>query len=501
MTAQFAGSRSVDDRRRRRLAQEAGGGEEGVAQGGKSVAKVDSSASQSEPATYLVSDIAAEESLVPSALWKVMAFGVLGVSLLCTLAWVNVSELQLDGVERLLSPVFGQAFQFYSAVSLLLASQLSFMIWWYRSRSRKDFGGRYRIWAWAGCFWGVSCVAVGIGVYEPIAALAFERWPIHAWRPELLYWFTPFGIGVLALHQLISLDMRHSKVSRILWNFSLGLGIVAAVLKFGFDLYLPSSVRELSTAVAASLWHFSLPFVLLFHARFVVHVTNEAAPRGVSRLSRVRTWVWRRSRGVRKWCAVMWQSRCEKVSERRALKAEARAQKKLAAAEKREARASAKQLSQEEKAEKKKAMRADAERVREERKLAKLAADEEKKKQSAQKKEEKLKKREEQKSRAVKSQSDGAAASASVDVEESPVVKETRAEKAAVPEPRTVSGKKRKRVLAQATRIDPAHDEVETHAELNEYNDFGDDWGEDEGASRQGRMSKRQKKRARKNRN
>ncbi len=299
MTAQFAGSRSLDDRRRRRLAQESTEESAPISSQQKQQVKKSDEPEATPEKANLVSDVVADESLVPSALWKVISFAFCGFSILFGLVWVNVTEPALNGIERLLSPAHGNAFQLFSVLSLMLASQLCFTIWWYRSRSRKDFSGRYRIWAWAGSFWAISCVSTGLNIHEPLAELAYEQWPIHSWRPELLYWFVPFSVCVLALHQLLSLDMRHSRSSRVFWNLTLLTGISVAGLKLGLDISVSEPVRELTVVSATSLWHFLIAYTLLFHARFVVHVTNEAAPRGDSHLSRVKSLFLLKTVGIR----------------------------------------------------------------------------------------------------------------------------------------------------------------------------------------------------------
>lgn len=287
MTAQFAGSRSIDDRRRRRLAQETSGDD---ATFGTSSARrqAKESAKQAEPVNVtLASDIAADESLIPRAAWKLGLFSFVGVFFWSGLAWLQWSNFPARGLLGIAAVHAEQGLRFLSVVSLLFATQLCFTIWWYRSRSRKDFGGRYRVWAWAGTFWAVCLVSTGMGLHWPLSMLAYQAWPIYAWKPELLYWLTPFAIGVLALHQLISLEMRHAKWSRSLWNCSLVCGCLVGVLQVCGELLVEGAVVHDALCAATSLWHLLIAVTLLVHARFVVHVTNEAAPRKTARFRRV----------------------------------------------------------------------------------------------------------------------------------------------------------------------------------------------------------------------
>lgn len=505
MTAQFAGSRSLDDRRRRRLAQESG---EEIAPPATQKRSVPASSSKDADApvrTPVATDVVADESLIPSRLWKVIVYGVAGLLALGGLIWVNLQESTLGGLERLLSPTQGNAFRFFSTASLMLVSQLSFTIWWYRSRSRKDFGGRYRIWAWAGSFWAITCVVAGLGLHEPLAKLTYEQWPIHSWRPELLYWFVPFSIGVLALHQLISLDMRHSRASRFLWNATLACGVGAAGLKLGLDLSLPGAVRNLAVSGSACLWHFLLSFTLLFHARFVVHVTNEAAPRRASRLARTKLVVLERTARLRAKFATIKSTgkstdtkkvgtKTNKRTERRKLKEAARAK-----------RQEAKELARMEKEEviaQKKADRdaTQAAKVAEKQKLAadKVALAEEKKAE-----------RERSRAEAIAQKQSVKEKQAETKKQKQPVKTPTKTS-SPVPEAKTASGKKRKRVLGNNTRVDapqatnPPHSERQSEpkkspakASSQSYDDHEDDDDDFSGMSKKERRSARKKQRQR----
>lgn len=297
MTAQFAGSRSLDDRRRRRLAQEfqEDGGVEAPP-----VSRRESTKPSSTPERLVadeVRDVVADESLIPSAGWKVCAFGISGLLFWVTIIWLGLSNWEGSRFEAN-RPTPEIAFQFLSVVGLLFASQLSFVIWWYRSRSRKDFNGRYRIWAWAGCLWGCSCLAVGLNLHVWLGNLASQRWPIHVWRPEVLYWLVPYAVLVLAVQKLLWLDMRQSRSSSWLWGLSLGVGVLAAGGQLGLEIPLNARFQAVLGEGLAALWQLMMAWTFLNHARFVVHVTNEAAPKGESFWQRLRSPIVQRFSGL-----------------------------------------------------------------------------------------------------------------------------------------------------------------------------------------------------------
>lgn len=318
----------MDDRRRRRLAQESVEDVAPISHSNRQTVLTSEGDCDTVAGSQLRSDVVAEESLIPSALWKVVLLGAISFLAWGALVWFSLQEPATVRDDSLRKAIQENAYRFLSVVSLLLSSQFSFAIWWYRSRSRKDFSGRYRIWLWSGVFWGLTCLSVGIRLHQPLSQLAYERWPVYCWRPELLYWFVPFSIGSLALHQLLSIEMRHSRTSRVLWNFSLCLGIAAAALQLGLDLSLPEWSREVALTGAALLWHLSISSTLLFHARFVVHVTNEAAPRTKSRISRIKAKSIALIHHLRDRVAVVYLGRDGERGRKRELKKQARQQKR-----------------------------------------------------------------------------------------------------------------------------------------------------------------------------
>ncbi|MBT5018458.1 hypothetical protein OAF42_03855 [Planctomicrobium sp.] len=501
MTAQFAGSRSLDDRRRRRLATESDADTTSKSKSSSKKTPDSSASSITQDVESIRSDVVAEESMIPRALWKVCLYGCGGISAWIFLLWVNLNLPLSSGLREVFSPQAGTAFRLFSIFSLFVTSQLCFAIWWYRSRSRKDFGGRYRIWAWAGCFWSLTCLILGLGLHEPLAKFAYQTWPIYTWKPELLYWFVPFSIGVLALHQLISLDMRHSRSSRTLWNSTFICGCLTAGSLFGGDIVVRESLRPLLNAGLFSVWHFMISFTLLFHARFVVHVTNEAAPRqdlwflklkvkfsrGLQRVQKIfgKLLIIPRFGSIEKR-----EAAALKKLERRELKAAQLEEKKLKLESAKADKLAAKQLANEEKVAAKQAKtqaKADAENARKEEKQAAEL------KRKAEK-EEKQKEKAAQKVKEI-----------STPKKQAPAPEpETQAE----PErsaPRTKAGKKRKRVLGNNQRVDHAEEinpphEVEAASQSkkvkkqSQQSDSFDDYDEDEDFEH---MSKKQRRRAR----
>lgn len=514
MTAQFAGSRSIDDRRRRRLAQESEAEDQPHQQG-----KQKKTAQQPLKETvgeneFVRSDVVAEESIIPRALWKVCLYGIVGVSFWSTLLWLNTQLTMGQGFHRVFSPESGVAFRLFSVFSLFVTAQLCFVIWWYRSRSRKDFGGRYRIWAWAGGFWSLTCFVQGLGLHAPLAEAAYNTWPIHTWKPELMYWFVPFSIGVLALHQLTSLDMRHSRASRVLWNTTFTCGCLSGLTLFFGDLVLNATSTPLILASLNSIWQFSISFTLLYHARFVVHVTNEAAPRQDLWFTKLKTKFSHRIHGFTALLGKIFslkrfrseesrEAAAKKKLQRREERAAAIAEKKAKREAARNDRVAAKQLAAEEKTAAKQASISEKESARQAKKQAIADA---KKARQEEKQAAELKRKAERESQ-LKAKAEANQKTQPVQQPKSPQSTEP-VEDDTDREPRTRSGKKRKRVLGNQQRIDQAEPPNSLHVaqqtprakpkrQLPQHEEsYDDEYDEEEQEFRN--MSKKQRRKARK---
>jgi len=291
MAIRFAGSQELAQRRRRRLAQEAGGIP--IASGTPRASRVTldaaSDGSTGPPRPYSGPRLP-RETMIPSNWYVIAALGLLGFALWGTVIWLSQSTLADEyGIRPLVALDQGHIPRYFSTVALLLTAQLSLLIYWHRSRSRKDFLGRYRVWGWAGLFWCLVCLANATQFHVPLLAYLESRYAVNCWRGEHLFWFVPLATGLLALYRLIGRDVNPSRVSSYAWNLAFAIGMIVAGLHFGLELLLPSRCRRPTTVAVIMLWQYSLALFCLIHARYVTHVTNEAGGKRQtirSRLSR-----------------------------------------------------------------------------------------------------------------------------------------------------------------------------------------------------------------------
>lgn len=331
MTIGFAGSRCVDERRRRRLAQEA-----------DQETQPERRSAPRAPTARPVETASVPEPFVPQspieslirpepwvkALWSVLAVAA-WVGLLVLGGWIDRARPALAEAFGLQGGLLPRAVR---AACLLMAAQLSYIVLWHRSRCRKDFSGRYKVWFWVvpACLVFALCAATDAHWHAGRAVR--DRWPLDVRNMDALAWLIPAGIVVLALTRLLQIEMRGSRISiGALWLSTLAASVVAGLTLAGHLLTAPATIPMLS-AVAANLWPFALFLSLWHYAWRVIHVTAEAADARLPRAAPPRTagpWT-----ALRRW----WAARAVARGERRTARAQARA-KEAAAAETRDSSA------------------------------------------------------------------------------------------------------------------------------------------------------------------
>ncbi|WP_437186267.1 hypothetical protein SH668x_003414 [Planctomicrobium sp. SH668] len=276
MTARFSGTRQLS-RRRRRLAQEAC--DLGAPNHSQKAQRIVTDVQM--PGSDGLFDAKANKSprtLIPSSWKAIAAIGLVGFFMLFIVIWLGATSAGARyGIAEIASLTNGALPRYFSTALLLVCTQLSLLIYWHRSRSRKDFLGRYRIWGWASLFWGIACLATATQFHEELISKARTIIPFNGWRGDHLYWFLPLAIGFLTINRHIGREVRPSHPSVVSWRISTVLGVMLAGLFFGFDLLVPSSWRVSFIACVTLIWQFSIALTYLIHSRYVTHVTNEAS--------------------------------------------------------------------------------------------------------------------------------------------------------------------------------------------------------------------------------
>lgn len=388
MTARFAGSRSLDDRRRRRLATDTGD-----AQGGQAATTAADVSDDAETPTLRPCTRFPLRKVISKRGWKVWGVAGLlllgGAGLLGGSLSLNPSALTHGpAVVAFLDPAFGRMPSLFMGGCLLAASQLSLLIGWMRSRSYRDFDGRYQIWYWASAVLTVLAITAIGQLHLLWAEVAPKIWQVKLRHWPTLCWLIPLGVPTLLVADKLRKDVAGCRASwSLLWLAGLGTAALT-----GFQLGLVrTSLGLRSDAVLASglsmLTGWSVFASMLLHARHVVHFSAEPPTRKLTWWQKLcsREWWAERFRGPREswqrwqnWLATGKQRREEKRAARAAAKAEqaaARDAAKLAAREAREQAAAERKAEAEAKAAEKAAARAAAQAAREEKRRKHAAAE------------------------------------------------------------------------------------------------------------------------------
>lgn len=276
MSIRFAGSRFVHERRRRRLAQECGGISVVAPSEDLTVAAVDSRSSDAPASTIGHSPV---NSIIRPQLWVHWT-----ITILCALAWVgmlylgDLAERTGAGLRDILGIRSGRLTTFFSTMMLLWAGQLALLIYWYRRKSRNDFAGRYRIWLWIGGMLQLFLVIVATGAHRPFAAYMQRIWPVEVPQYGLICWLVPAATLSVTMYRLLRIELKRHRSGLFLLNVAVSSGTVAA-LTLIVGGFLPERLRDLVQVGSSTLSHLCLATSLLMHARYVVHVSNEAPKR------------------------------------------------------------------------------------------------------------------------------------------------------------------------------------------------------------------------------
>lgn len=276
MAASLAGARSLDDRRRRRLAKEADTAGQRAPRKRRKGDEPESERGSRLPLRKIIS----------KHRWKILALGLL---MLAPIAGLGIAAFRIDYIElkagpavaRLLDPVENRLGRAWGSFVLITSSAVSVLIYWVRSRSPADFGGRFGVWLWAAgaCFLFSAAVATEAHLTLADTVLYFRLVHFPQLGPEnthSLCWFAPAALFGALLVRSLHLDMRRCWSSVLTLWFAVIAWVGSAFLRSQTRWSIDIPYRELAATGAALVGHVSLLVSLLLHARFVLY--ENAAP-------------------------------------------------------------------------------------------------------------------------------------------------------------------------------------------------------------------------------
>lgn len=261
----FAGARDLDDRRRRRLAQEAESAER------RAPVKPQPPV-VSRPARFAASPI---ESVVRPQTWVNVLLVLLGLTVsggaIFLGEWISRNHAAADAS---FGP-HGLLIRALTAVYFLFGAQLAAAIQWYRTRSRKDFNGRYKVWHFVVPALLTFGFCVATDAHRVLVDWAQARWQIDGAHAATLLWMVPAGAVLLAMIRLLQTEMRGTAgAAPCLWIATIAAIINAAVL-LEAPLPIDDAVLGIAGRSSALLWPLGLLLSLMLYARRVIYITNE----------------------------------------------------------------------------------------------------------------------------------------------------------------------------------------------------------------------------------
>lgn len=287
MDARFGGSHRLGERRRRRLAVESDDAPSLAAapaalpapDGVSRVVHAAPQAGASEVAALPLG------GLVPSAWWAYAAGGLAAMLVGAGIViggWSQpIGSTALTGLPRLVAWPDAPVARWYSALLLTLSSQLSLLIWWGRSRSLKDFQGRYRIWKRAAAVWLFFSFCAATGGHRALIESLLAYVPADWERLDAAAWLIPATVVGLTLLATLNREMAECRVSRLALFLSAASYFVAGTAHLRFGLPLTAARLHLLMAGSSMIGHMSLFLSMWLHARHVLHFTHDPsrAPR------------------------------------------------------------------------------------------------------------------------------------------------------------------------------------------------------------------------------
>lgn len=281
MTNGFAGSKSLDERRRRRLAQEGleASGESPRASRRRLRASLFSRSSDSPQTEHSLQLSAAAP--VKTRLWREpwKYWTLISLLLLVNIGTVAFAHrgMVIDG--PIATPSVVNWIVDHLAIGYFgMTAAVTWLIFCHRSRSRLDFGGRYRLWLWPAAIWtGVTTCSL-TGGHELFGDWLAGQTNLRGWNGPFWCWLVPASALMLSSTRLLTTEFIACRSAWKLHLTSLVPSLFAVVCVLLDGTSLDGAWRVPAVTLATILWPtLELGSFLLF-ARHVVHVTNEPTP-------------------------------------------------------------------------------------------------------------------------------------------------------------------------------------------------------------------------------
>ena len=278
--AGFAGSQR-GDRRRRRLAAETderGDDRAGAARCADFAPgeRLDGAHCDTPASVELLSLPLAD--IVPLAWWKysIAALICLALAVGIAAAGQRATEWSLSAAEiaRLFALPEAPVARWYSSLLLTLSGQLACLIWWARSKSLKDFNGRYWLWLRIAFLWFTMGGCLATGAHAALPATLRGMW--HS-APSWLVKSLPAVLLLIWTTRALLREMGGCRYSRGVLLAAASAYLTAGALQLERDRFISAAIRPALLQASLLLGHVGVFLSMWLHARHVVHCTPDPA--------------------------------------------------------------------------------------------------------------------------------------------------------------------------------------------------------------------------------
>lgn len=283
----FAGADRAGERRRRRLAVEAEGSESTDSRNPGAGDPLERFfAATGKEAVGLSPRDCPIINVISTQAWKHWVMGALGLSAGIGLLIAGYTHPQWagnlgPGIPRLFKLSSSPVLAWANSSLLLIAAQIALLILWARSRSLRDFDGRYRIWGWAAATWLLLSFSVTTQAHQAWSETILFYFPWRAPGAVLWCWLVPASIWGWALALRLEQDMREDRygywvfLAACLWDLTC-VGLLCQ--REFWPQYLTPAFNQLFLAGAQFIGSLTLLLGMSLHARHVLYFSAEPPP-------------------------------------------------------------------------------------------------------------------------------------------------------------------------------------------------------------------------------
>ncbi len=289
MGVSFAGSRSLDARRRRRLATDQ------LAQEQKPRSRAKAKKLYINPIEELQKRTKPRaetpiHSLIPSRPGRFLLMNLALVAVwLFLLTLSATTSLWAPHVAPKLSSFVeagtGAAWPLTTGLTFLFTAQMSWIVYWYRRHSRRDFNGHYRIWLWTSLDWTMMGLGALTGVHQLIAQTLVSWFHLPRDPYENLLWMAPLAGILINLGHGLDREMASSKVGWRMLCLALTSSLLVGFMLIGWEPFPNAWANSFFVTAASTFVPLALLIATLNQLYFVLYVTSESVQKQGSLLS------------------------------------------------------------------------------------------------------------------------------------------------------------------------------------------------------------------------